>query len=244
MREGARPDKYMTELFGQVNKLDANNGLVTLQMSADDIFKLYQYSAVDKPQVLSIIASDENGVSPQQRKFAFALLNDIWLAQVGGEWLETPVTLKNHFYACYEYYYGLDFGEFSLSIGKGNKTAANQFINMLLDYAAIHNIGLSVKPLNELETQEIAHWEYQCLMNKCCVICGQRPSDLHHLETVGANGGNREQMNHLKLRAEQLCRLHHQMAGNMGVMTFLATYHLVGIKIDERIAAVHHLNMR
>jgi len=34
------------------------------------------------------------------------------------------------------------------------------------------------------------------------------------------------------------------MAGNMGVMTFLATYHLVGIKIDERIAVVHHLNMR
>nr|WP_263281353.1 putative HNHc nuclease [Leuconostoc mesenteroides] len=214
-----------------------------MQMSTDDIHTLEKYHANGQPQVVSLIASDENGVSAQQRKFAFALLHDIWWSQVGGYWIETPETVKQHFYAMYEYYNSLDFGEFSLSAAKGTKTDTNQFINMLLDYAALHDISLSVKPLNELEPQEIAHWEYQCLMNKCCVICGKRPSDLHHLDTIG-QGVDRRKTNHLKHRAVQLCREHHQEAHSLGIETFLQKHHLTGIKIDERIAEVHRLNTR
>lgn len=233
----------MTELFAKLNKVDPNKGLITLQLSTDDIHTLEKYHASGQQQVLSLIASDENGVSAQQRKFAFALLHDIWWSQVGGYWIETPETVKQHFYAMYEYYNSLDFGEFSLSAAKGTKTDTNQFINMLLDYAALHDIALSVKPLNELEPQEIAHWEYQCLMNKCCVICGKRPSDLHHLDTIG-QGVDRRKTNHLKHRAVQLCRIHHQDAHSLGIETFLQKHHLTGIKIDERIAEVHRLNTR
>lgn len=233
----------MTELFAKLNKVDPNKGLITLQLSTDDIHTLEKYHANGQPQVVSLIASDENGVSAQQRKFAFALLHDIWWSQVGGYWIETPETVKQHFYAVYEYYNSLDFGEFSLSAAKGTKTDTNQFINMLLDYAVLHNISLSVKPLNELEPQEIAHWEYQCLMNKCCVICGKRPSDLHHLDTIG-QGVDRHKTNHLKHRAVQLCRIHHQDAHSLGIETFLQKHHLTGIKIDERIAEVHRLNTR
>ncbi|WP_273731366.1 putative HNHc nuclease [Leuconostoc mesenteroides] len=233
----------MTELFAKLNKIDPNKGLITLQLSTDDIHTLEKYHASRQQQVVSLIASDENGVSAQQRKFAFALLHDIWWSQVGGYWIETPETVKQHFYAMYEYYHGLDFGEFSLSVVKGNKSDTNEFINMLLDYAALHDIALSVKPLNELEPQEIAHWEYQCLMNKCCVICGKRPSDLHHLDTIG-QGVDRRKTNHLKHRAVQLCRIHHQDAHSLGIETFLQKHHLTGIKIDERIAEVHRLNTK
>ncbi|MCH3951987.1 putative HNHc nuclease [Leuconostoc mesenteroides] len=233
----------MTELFAKLNKVGPNKGLITLQLSADDIYTLEKYHASGQQQMVSLIASDENGVSAQQRKFAFALLHDIWWSQVGGYWIETPETVKQHFYAMYEYYNSLDFGEFSLSAAKGTKTDTNQFINMLLDYAALHDIALSVKPLNELEPQEIAHWEYQCLMNKCCVICGKRPSDLHHLDTIG-QGVDRRKTNHLKHGAVQLCRIHHQDAHSLGIETFLQKHHLTGIKIDERIAEVHRLNTR
>lgn len=234
----------MTELFGQVRKLDVNGGLVTLSVDEASIHTLQKYHANDKQQILSIIATDDNEPSPKQRKFAFALLNDIWEAQTGGEWLETRDSTKRHFYATYEYYYGLDFGEFSLSAVKGGKTATNEFINMLLDFAASHNIGLSVVPLNELETQEIKKWEYMCLMNKCCVICGKKPSELHHIDTVGANGGYRSKINHLGLRAVQLCTIHHEEAGKLPPNDFLSKYHINGIKIDERIAKVHRLNTR
>ncbi|WP_406244617.1 putative HNHc nuclease [Leuconostoc mesenteroides] len=231
----------MTELFGQVNKLDPNKGLVTLQMSDEDLRTLQKYHATNQQQVLSVVASDDNEPTPKQRRFAFALLNDIWLSQVGGAWLETVESTRRHFYGAYEYYHGLDSGEFSLSAVKGNKSDTNEFINMLLDYAVLHNISLSVKPLNELEPQEIAHWEYQCLMNKCCVICGKRPSDLHHLDgsRVGM-GGDRRDVNHLGRRAVQLCRTHHQMF-HTDENKFMSKFHLNGIVINDEIAQTHRL---
>lgn len=241
---GGKPiRKTMTELFGQVRKLDVHDNLVTLAVDESAIYTLQKYHADGKPQVLSIIANDDNEPSPKQRRFAFALINDIWQAQVGGDWLETEESTRHHFYRMYEYYYGLDFGEFSLSAVKGSKTATNQFINMLLDFAASHNIGLSVMPLNELETQEIKNWEYMCLMNKQCVICGNKPSDLHHLDTIGI-GMDRTTINHLKHRTIQLCREHHNMAHNMGAVSFLQKYHLVGIEVDDKIAKIHGLNTR
>lgn len=233
----------MTELFAKLNKVDPNKGLITLQLSADDIHTLEKYHANGQPQVVSLIASDENGVSAQQRKFAFALLHDIWWSQVGGYWIETPETVKQHFYTMYEYYNSLDFGEFSLSAAKGTKTDTNQFINMLLDYAAIHDISLSVKPLNELEPQEIARWEYRCLMEKMCVVCGKKPSDLHHLDTIGS-GRNRQHTNHLGHRAVQLCREHHNLAHSLGIETFMQRFKINGIKIDEKIALAHGLNIK
>ncbi|WP_273950107.1 putative HNHc nuclease [Leuconostoc mesenteroides] len=234
----------MTELFGQVNKLDPNKGSVTLQMSDDDLRTLQKYHATNQQQVLSVIASDDNEPTPKQRRFAFALLNDIWLSQVGGAWLETVESTRRHFYGTYEYCHGLDFGEFSLSAVKGNKSDTNEFINMLLDYAALHDIGLSVKPLNELEPQEIAHWEYQCLINKCCVICGKRPSDLHHLDgsRVGM-GSDRRDVNHLGRKAVQLCREHHQMF-HTDESKFMKQFHINGIVINDEIAEVHRLNTR
>ena len=234
----------MTELFGQVNKLDPNKGLVTLRMSDDDLHTLQKYHATNQQQVLSVIASDDNEPTPKQRRFAFALLNDVWLSQVGGAWLETVESTRRHFYGMYEYYHGLDFGEFSLSAVKGNKSDTNEFINMLLDYTALHNIALSVKPLNELEPQEIAHWEYQCLMNKCCVICGKRPSDLHHLDgsRVGI-GSDRKNVNHLGRKAVQLCREHHQMF-HSDENKFMKKFHINGIAINDEIARVHRLNTK
>lgn len=231
----------MTELFGQVNKLNPNKGLVTLRMSDDDLRTLQKYHVTNQQQVLSVIASDDNEPTPKQRRFAFALLNDIWLSQVGGVWLETVESTRRHFYGMYEYYHGLDFGEFSLSAVKGNKSDTNEFINMLLDYAVLHNIGLSVKPLNELEPQDIARWEYRCLLDKRCVICGKKPSDLHHLEgsRVGI-GNNRDKINHIGRKAVQLCREHHQMF-HTDESKFMSKFHLNGIRINKEIAKKHNL---
>ena len=234
----------MTELFGQVNKLDPNKGLVTLRMSDDDLRTLQKYHATNQQQVLSVIASDDNEPTPKQRRFAFAILKDIWNSQVGGVWLETKETMREHFYTMYEYYYGMEYGEFSLSDDKGKKSNTNEFINMLLDYAALHDIALSVKPLNELEPQEIARWEYRCLLDKRCVICGKSHADLAHVDSVGANGGNRQKINHLGLRAMSLCREHHQEQHKIGIQSFMNKYHLNGIKIDEKIALAHGLNIK
>lgn len=185
-------------------------------------------------QLVEIQVRDDREISAKQRRYIYALFNDI--AQWNGD---APEYIKQWFKFSFEYWKDLD--EFSLR--DVEKSVAAELINYLLDFVAEHGVPLSFKPLDALEPEEIAHFEYACLMNKCCVICGSKPSDLHHLDTVGS-GMDRRKINHLNHKAVQLCREHHNEAHKLGVETFLKKYHLNGIKIDERIAKIHNLNTR
>ena len=186
-----------------------------------------------KQTLVEIQVRDDREISAQQRKFIYALFRDI------SKWNgDDPEYIKKWFKFSYEYWKDLD--EFSLR--DVEKSVAAGLITFMLDFVAEHNVPLSFKPLDALEPEDVAHFEYACLMNKCCVICGKKPSDLHHLDTIG-QGVDRRKTNHLKHRAVQLCRIHHNEAHSLGIETFLSKYHINGIKIDERIAKVHRLNI-
>ena len=186
-----------------------------------------------KQTLVEIQVRDDREISAQQRKFIYALFRDI------SKWNgDDPEYIKKWFKFSYEYWKDLD--EFSLR--DVEKSVAAGLITFMLDFVAEHNVPLSFKPLDALEPEDVAHFEYACLMNKCCVICGKKPSDLHHLDTIG-QGVDRRKTNHLKHRAVQLCRIHHNEAHSLGIETFLSKYHINGIKIDERIARVHRLNI-
>ncbi|QOY97076.1 hypothetical protein IRM63_06135 [Leuconostoc citreum] len=187
-----------------------------------------------KQTLVEIQVRDDREISAQQRKFIYALFRDI------SKWNgDDPEYIKKWFKFSYEYWKDLD--EFSLR--DVEKSVAAGLITFMLDFVAEHNVPLSFKPLDALEPEDVAHFEYACLMNKCCVICGKKPSDLHHLDTIG-QGVDRRKTNHLKHRAVQLCRIHHNEAHSLGIETFLSKYHINGIKIDERIAKVHRLNIK
>ncbi|MCT3054464.1 hypothetical protein EFN57_10375 [Leuconostoc citreum] len=186
-----------------------------------------------KQTLVEIQVRDDREISAQQRKFIYALFRDI------SKWNgDDPEYIKKWFKFSYEYWKDLD--EFSLR--DVEKSVAAGLITFMLDFVAEHNVPLSFKPLDALEPEDVAHFEYACLMNKCCLICGKKPSDLHHLDTIG-QGVDRRKTNHLKHRAVQLCRIHHNEAHTLGIETFLSKYHINGIKIDERIAKVHRLNI-
>ncbi|MCT3056481.1 putative HNHc nuclease [Leuconostoc citreum] len=186
-----------------------------------------------KQTLVEIQVRDDREISAQQRKFIYALFRDI------SKWNgDDPEYIKKWFKFSYEYWKDLD--EFSLR--DVEKSVAAGLITFMLDFVAEHNVPLSFKPLDALEPEDVAHFEYACLMNKCCVICGKKPSDLHHLDTIG-QGVDRRKTNHLKHRAVQLCRIHHNEVHSLGIETFLSKYHINGIKIDERIARVHRLNI-
>lgn len=186
-----------------------------------------------KQTLVEIQVRDDREISAQQRKFIYALFRDI------SKWNgDDPEYIKKWFKFSYEYWKDLD--EFSLR--DVEKSVAAGLITFMLDFVAEHNVPLSFKPLDALEPEDVAHFEYACLMNKFCVICGKKPSDLHHLDTIG-QGVDRRKTNHLKHRAVQLCRIHHNEAHSLGIETFLSKYHINGIKIDERIAKVHKLNI-
>lgn len=185
------------------------------------------------PTLVEIQVRDDREISAQQRKFIYALFRDI------SNWSgDLPEYVKQVFKMWFEQWKDLD--EFSLR--DVEKSVAAGLITFMLDFVAEHNVPLSFKPLDALEPEDVAHFEYACLMNKCCVICGKKPSDLHHLDTIG-QGVDRRKTNHLKHRAVQLCRIHHNEAHSLGIETFLNKYHINGIKIDERIAKVHRLNI-
>lgn len=132
-----------------------------------------------------------------------------------------------------------DLDEFSLR--DVEKSVAAGLITFMLDFVAEHNVPLSFKPLDALGPEDVAHFEYACLMNKCCVICGKKPSDLHHLDgsRVGM-GSDRRDVNHLGRKAVQLCREHHQMF-HTDENKFMSKFHLNGIQINEEIAKKHNL---
>jgi len=187
-----------------------------------------------KQTLVEIQVRDDREISAQQRKFIYALFRDV------SKWNgDDPEYIKKWFKFSYEYWKDLD--EFSLR--DVEKSVAAGLITFMLDFVAEHNVPLSFKPLDALEPEDVAHFEYACLMNKCCVICGKKPSDLHHLDTIG-QGVDRRKTNHLKHRAVQLCRIHHNEVHTLGIETFLSKYHINGIKIDERIAKVHRLNIK
>jgi len=187
-----------------------------------------------KQTLVEIQVRDDREISAQQRKFIYALFRDI------SNWSgDLPEYVKQLFKMWFEQWKDLD--EFSLR--DVEKSVAAGLITFMLDFVAEHNVPLSFKPLDALEPEDVAHFEYACLMNKCCVICGKKPSDLHHLDTIG-QGVDRRKTNHLKHRAVQLCRIHHNEAHSLGIETFLSKYHIHGIKIDERIAKVHRLNIK
>jgi len=199
--------------------------------SANQLLSTFQ---LFKQTLVEIQVRDDREISAQQRKFIYALFRDI------SNWSgDLPEYVKQLFKMWFEQWKDLD--EFSLR--DVEKSVAAGLITFMLDFVAEHNVPLSFKPLDALEPEDVAHFEYACLMNKCCVICGKKPSDMHHLDTIG-QGVDRRKTNHLKHRAVQLCRIHHNEAHSLGIETFLSKYHINGIKIDERIAKVHRLNIK
>lgn len=189
-------------------------------------FQLFNQTLVE------IQVRDDREISAKQRRFIYAMFNDI--AKWSGD---APEYIKQWFKLAYEYWQELD----TISLRDVEKSVAAGLITFMLDFVADHNVPLSFKPLDALEPEDVAHFEYACLMNKCCVICGKKPSDLHHLDgsRVGM-GSDRRDVNHLGRKAVQLCREHHQMF-HTDENKFMSKFHLNGIQINEEIAKKHNL---
>jgi hypothetical protein len=116
---------------------------------------------------------------------------------------------------------------------------ARAFIDLLIEIVVEYGIPTK-QPLVEM-CEDVSKYVYACMMHKRCAVCGH-PADLHHVSTVGM-GRDRKQINHLGLEALPLCRDHHSEYHTIGGTAFLNRYHLIPIKIDERIAKKYGLKV-
>lgn len=64
-------------------------------------------------------------------------------------------------------------------------------------------------------------------------MCGKH-ADIDHTKAIGM-GRNRRTINQVGMKVLPLCRKHHQLAHQMGHLTFMQAYQLKPIKLDEEL---------
>ena len=179
-----------------------------------------------------VIWQDRRGITPEQRRKAWALMTEIAAFQ-GQSKEDTYAEQRSAF--TLKHLETLQDGLFHLSTA--TVTTARAFITMLVEI--IIEYGIPTKePLYGL-CDDIERYVYACLVNKKCAVCGKK-TELHHVQAVGM-GRNRREIDHIGMQALPLCREHHEEAHRIGNPAFLERYHLVSIPIDERIAKKYGL---
>lgn len=159
---------------------------------------------------------DGRTISAEQRKKAYATIRDIsdytgYLPEEQKEWLK-------YLYIC------RTGGEY-IHLSDCSMDEAREFISVILDYALENGIPLSENALER--TDDINRYLYSCLVHKKCAVCG-RPGEVHHEDAIGM-GNDRRQVDDSGRRKICLCRLHHTMAHQMGVIQFRQMYRVYGI---------------
>lgn len=163
---------------------------------------------------------DGRHISAEQRKKVYATIRDIadytgYLPEEQKEWLKY-LHISNT---------GCDY--FSLS--DCTMDTAREFINTILEYALENGVPLSEDAINR--TDDIGRYLYFCIKNKKCAVCG-KPGEIHHEDAIGM-GNDRKKVDDSNHKKICLCRLHHTMAHQLGVIRFTEMYKVYGIIVKE-----------
>jgi hypothetical protein len=180
---------------------------------------------------------DGRYISPDQRKKAHALINEIaeWIGDVP-EYVKKVMKMEfvvNRLQA-------MEKQMFSLS--DCDCTTAREFISFLIDFMIEHGVPARF-PLYE-QCEDIRRYVYACLIHKRCAVCGKR-ADVHHLHgsRVGHGGLDWRKKDQTGAVVLPLCREHHTEA-HTGEEDFLARYHLEGVEMTQEIAKKYKAKMK
>ncbi len=239
---------------GTIVKADPSGLTVHVPYANWERFCIRRYEDVE------VLLTDGRQITVKQRNAIHAMVHDITEFTCGFAWKphvfnKTLAELELQYvlalnddeqvrYALTQNYCRLtETPLFSLSpraVNCADETTAREFLGWLIDLCVEHAIPVGGCLLDRAE--DIGRYLYACLAHRRCAICG-RKADLHHVDTVGM-GRNRREITHLGMRAESLCRVHHNEAHALGQRTFDHRYRLFGIAMDEPLCRIHHLKYR
>lgn len=167
---------------------------------------------------------DNRHITDQQRKFIFALCNDIgYYMGESTEWVRMLVQT-----------YNAKLREIEVeSLSTCSVAYANGLIDTIINFCIDQHIPLEGNTIKEYQYHFDEKQAYAMALQRYCVICGQR-ADIHHVDHIGTKG-NRNKISHLGMRALPLCRVHHMEAHNMGTDDFLTKYNLTPFIIDKKM---------
>lgn len=184
---------------------------------------------------VDIAINDINTITAQQRKFCYAIFNSI-AKSTGYDISDVKQLMKAKFLEGDNEY--VDW--FSLS--NMSRKSAKDFLTYLLEFCIENDVELEANPVNyDADVYKIVYAE--AIHRKCC-ICGLPNCDLHHVDSVGANGGSRDEINHLGLKVLPLCRTHHNLIHNKGDESFTNYFHVVPVEVDKHIAKANNLHIK
>ena len=195
----------------------------------------YQKACDRKYETVEIGLNDGRKITPEQRKKAYAIMNDIsdWCGELP-EYIKR--LMKMEFVV--NRLKSLEKNIFSLS--DCDVTTAKEFITFLVDFCIEHEVPTK-RPLYE-NAEDIARYVYACLMKKICCVCG-KSAELHHCDTVGM-GRDRTEIIQIGMLVLPLCRQHHTEFHSIGNKSFFEWYHIEPIKLTKEIGKKYNLTKK
>ena len=185
-----------------------------------------------------VLWSDREEISADQRRKIFAIVGEIacWsgYAPEDARKVLTADFLRENIQR-------LQMSAISLAMGGGcDKGTASLYIEYLINFCLENSIQTK-QPLQEF-AEDLERYTYAAMLNKKCLVCGQK-AEIHHLDAIGM-GYNRREKPQIGNRVMPLCRGHHMEWHNIGGTAFEDKYHVVPVKLDQRLAGKYNLTSK
>lgn len=181
------------------------------------------FDGYDGERQAEIFIKDPRGFTAQQRRFTYALLQDIYIYT--GEPVES---LKDVFYWQYRYLTGKNI---SLSNQSENTVDDVAMLDeLILDF--IFSNDIPFREGYEIPPQNTQHYFYKCVTTRTCCICGKKNADIDHFDKA-LGRRKRKAVDHTEFTFAALCRQHHTEKHQMGIARFKNKYHVVGVKLNH-----------
>jgi len=190
--------------------------VVIPEKTIGDYLKRFAINGIVKAELR---LDDGRTISAEQRKKLYATVKDI-AVHTGYMPEEMKELMKYSFIE--------DTGDDYFSLSNCSMTTARFFINHLIEFSLQWDIPLQESGLNR--TDDIDRYLWACIKYKRCCLCGKK-AEIHHWDTVGANGGRK--YDDSKLRKIALCGCHHRLYSDsihhIGKDSFQEKHHVYGI---------------
>ncbi|MEQ7252549.1 putative HNHc nuclease [Enterococcus avium] len=181
------------------------------------------FSGFDGERQAELFIKDPRGFTPQQRRFVFALMQDIYIYT--GEPLES---LKDVFYWQFRYFTGKNI---SLSNESENTVdEVSTLSELILDF--IFENDIPFREGYEIPPQNVEYYFYKCVTTRTCCICGKKNADIDHFDKA-LGRRKRSEVDHTEFNFAALCRTHHGEKHQLGITEFKNKYHVIGIKLNQ-----------
>ena len=209
--------------LAKITKVDEDK--ITLQLKESlNIERLKTiFDGYDGERQAEIFIKDPRGFTVEQRKFFFALLNDIYK--------ETGLSvdeMKDYIYSMFRYATGNNISLSNQSVSTVDDVS--YLTNLVLDFIFEHDIPF--KDGYEVPPQNIQYFFYKCVMNRTCCICGKKNADIDHFDKA-LGRRKRKEVDHTEFTFAALCRTHHTEKHQLGITEFKNKYHVIGIKLNQ-----------